>query len=137
KKLPNEAAFVVIGADAPVTWLEKQGISFVERPHWYALGPTDQVVESVIGKQPASPKDWQKLAAMVLRRAPAAAAVKSAADQRFPLMAAKTIEDQLPPRHMPPPTPDRTVDRSGDRTIESADGPFRHPDHPLAPPMAL
>jgi hypothetical protein len=70
-KLPNDAAFVLIGADAPVAWLEKVGVSYVERPHWYALGATDQLVESLLGKQPETPREAERAAALVLSRAPA------------------------------------------------------------------
>ena len=41
---PNHRAFVLIGADTPVAWLEAQGVRFVERPHLYALGSTEAVV---------------------------------------------------------------------------------------------
>ncbi|MGE5184605.1 MAG: NAD(P)-binding domain-containing protein, partial [Acidobacteriota bacterium] len=41
KRYPNEAAFVLIGADPPVAWLEKVGVRFVERPHQFQLGKTD------------------------------------------------------------------------------------------------
>jgi thioredoxin reductase (NADPH) len=64
-EMPNHHAFVLIGADPPVAWLEKLGVQFVERPHWYALGSTDQLVESLIGKQPESPREVSKLIARV------------------------------------------------------------------------
>jgi thioredoxin reductase (NADPH) len=62
-ELPNNQAFVLIGADPPVAWLEKLGVQFVERPHWYALGATDQLVESLIGRQPESPREISQLIA--------------------------------------------------------------------------
>jgi thioredoxin reductase/ferredoxin len=65
REFPNGAAFVLIGADPPVAWLEKLGVQFVERPHWYALGATDQLVESLIGRVTESPRDVRHLVAMV------------------------------------------------------------------------
>ncbi|MBA2540376.1 MAG: NAD(P)-binding domain-containing protein [Deltaproteobacteria bacterium] len=44
KRYPNDGAFVLIGADPPIQWLEKMGIKFVERPHSYQMGKTDDIV---------------------------------------------------------------------------------------------
>ena len=46
-KIPNQHAFVLIGADTPVTWLEANNVRFVERPHLYALGSTEEVVRRI------------------------------------------------------------------------------------------
>lgn len=46
--IPNHHAFVLIGADTPVTWLEANNVRFVERPHLYALGSTEDVVRRVV-----------------------------------------------------------------------------------------
>jgi hypothetical protein len=43
-KLANQRAFVLIGADTPVAWLEANQVRFVERPHLYALGSSEDVV---------------------------------------------------------------------------------------------
>jgi hypothetical protein len=45
--LPNQQAFVLIGADTPVAWLENLGVRFVDRPHLYALGSTEDAVRRV------------------------------------------------------------------------------------------
>jgi len=45
--IPNQHAFVLIGADTPVTWLEANNVRFVERPHLYALGSTEAVVRRI------------------------------------------------------------------------------------------
>lgn len=42
--LPNQHAFVLIGADTPVAWLEANHVRFIERPHLYALGSSEDVV---------------------------------------------------------------------------------------------
>src|SRR5262245_45188736 len=42
--LANQRAFVLIGADTPVAWLEANHVRFVERPHLYALGSTEDAV---------------------------------------------------------------------------------------------
>jgi len=65
KRLPNRAAFVLIGADPPVAWLEKLGVTYGERPHWYALGATDQLVESLVGRQDEAPTRADECAAIV------------------------------------------------------------------------
>jgi thioredoxin reductase/ferredoxin len=41
--IPNDHAFVLIGADTPVVWLEANNVRFIERPHLYALGSTEDV----------------------------------------------------------------------------------------------
>jgi thioredoxin reductase len=46
--IPNQRAFVLIGADTPVTWLEANNVRFVERPHLYALGSTEDVVRRIV-----------------------------------------------------------------------------------------
>ncbi len=45
KSYPNEAAFVLIGAEPPVRWLAKVGVHVVERPHSFSLGKSDEVIE--------------------------------------------------------------------------------------------
>jgi thioredoxin reductase (NADPH) len=53
KRYPNDAAFVLIGADPPVQWLEKLGVRFVERPHQYQLGKTDDLVRRFVARAAA------------------------------------------------------------------------------------
>jgi thioredoxin reductase/NAD-dependent dihydropyrimidine dehydrogenase PreA subunit len=65
RKVPNRAAFVLIGADPPVAWLSTLGVTFSQKPHWYALGATDQLVESIIGRQLESPRDVAGLVALL------------------------------------------------------------------------
>jgi thioredoxin reductase/ferredoxin len=82
KRYPNEGAFVLIGADPPVAWLEKMGIRFVQRPHQYQLGKTDDFVRRFVGGAMDCPEDAARAAAQILGgstgyepsvRAPAAA----------------------------------------------------------------
>ncbi len=40
----NQACFVLIGAEPPLTWLERQGIRAVARPHDTKMSPTDELV---------------------------------------------------------------------------------------------
>ncbi|MBI4511318.1 MAG: NAD(P)-binding domain-containing protein [Deltaproteobacteria bacterium] len=49
-RLRNHAVIVLIGADPPASWLEKMGVTHRQRPHWYSLGATDALVESVVGR---------------------------------------------------------------------------------------
>nr|MBA3391876.1 NAD(P)-binding domain-containing protein [Deltaproteobacteria bacterium] len=46
--IPNQHAFVLIGADTPVAWLEANNVRFIEREHLYALGSTDDVVRRAV-----------------------------------------------------------------------------------------
>jgi thioredoxin reductase/ferredoxin len=51
KRYPNHAAFVLIGADPPVKWLNKLGIRYVERPHMFALSGSDAMVHRFLGEE--------------------------------------------------------------------------------------
>ena len=66
KRYPNDAAFVLIGADPPVAWLEKMGVRFVERPHQYQLGKTDDIVRKFVARAVDCPEDAARAAAQVL-----------------------------------------------------------------------
>jgi putative YpdA family bacillithiol system oxidoreductase len=56
EQVPNDHVFVCIGGDAPVRWLEKTGVRFNDQPHLFSRGPTDRVVEALIGPQPDTGK---------------------------------------------------------------------------------
>jgi thioredoxin reductase (NADPH) len=66
KRYPNEGAFVLIGADPPIQWLEKLGIRFVDRPHQYALGKTDHVIKRFVPRAAMCPEDAARAAAQIL-----------------------------------------------------------------------
>jgi thioredoxin reductase/ferredoxin len=66
KRYPNDGTFVLIGADPPVAWLEKMGIRFVERPHQYQLGKTDDIVRKFVARAIECPEDAARAAAQVL-----------------------------------------------------------------------
>jgi thioredoxin reductase (NADPH) len=66
KRYPNDAAFVLIGADPPVAWLEKMGIRFVERPHQYQLGKSDDIVRRFVARVAECPEDAARAAAAIL-----------------------------------------------------------------------
>ncbi len=55
--MPNQQAFVLIGADTPVAWLENLGVRFVERPHLYALGSSEDAVRRVAPDARPCPRD--------------------------------------------------------------------------------
>ncbi len=65
KRYPNDAAFVLIGADPPVAWLEKMGIRFVERPHQHQMGKTDDIVRRYV-RANECPEDAARAAAQIL-----------------------------------------------------------------------
>ena len=87
KRYPNEGAFVLIGADPPVQWLEKMGIHFVQRPHQHQMGRTDDILRRLVTARAVEcPEDAARAAAQVLggstgneprRRAPAVPRPKS------------------------------------------------------------
>jgi thioredoxin reductase/ferredoxin len=66
KRYPNDAAFVLIGADPPIQWLEKMGIRFVERPHQHQMGKTDDVLRRFVPRAIEGPEDAARAAAQVL-----------------------------------------------------------------------
>lgn len=66
KRYPNEAAFVLIGADPPVQWLEKMGIHFVQRPHQYQMGKTDDIVARLVPQADECPRDAASATAQIL-----------------------------------------------------------------------
>jgi thioredoxin reductase/ferredoxin len=66
KRYPNDGAFVLIGADPPIAWLEKMGVRFVERPHQYQLGKTDDLVRRFVMRAVECPEDGARAAAQVL-----------------------------------------------------------------------
>ncbi len=53
----NDHVFVCIGGDAPVKWLESVGVKFIEQPHMFQRGPTDKLVEKLIGAQPETTRE--------------------------------------------------------------------------------
>jgi len=66
KRYPNNAAFVLIGADPPVAWLEKVGIRFVERPHQFQFGKSDDIVRRFVARASDCPEDAARAAAQIL-----------------------------------------------------------------------
>ena len=66
KRYPNQAAFVLIGADPPIDWLGTMGIHYVERQHMYALPPSDRLVQRFLGDQAMACPETAAGAAAVL-----------------------------------------------------------------------
>ncbi len=72
--IPNDACFVLIGADRPVKWLSRVGVAFVERPHTFELGQSDVLVQSVAGHEDECPRSADAALARIRgQRAPAVA----------------------------------------------------------------
>ena len=65
KRYANQAAFVLIGADPPIQWLEKLGVKFVEKPHQFQLGKTDDYVRRMVPDAVECPKDAASAAALI------------------------------------------------------------------------
>lgn len=70
RRLANHGAFVLIGADPPVTWLEKLGVRFVLRPHQYSQGKSDDYVRRVAPTAIECPQDAAAAAALIGGRVP-------------------------------------------------------------------
>lgn len=68
KSYPNQAAFVLIGAEPPVEWLKKVGVHVVERPHSFTLGKTDDLVLRFAGADSVMDCPEQADAAVTLAR---------------------------------------------------------------------
>jgi thioredoxin reductase/NAD-dependent dihydropyrimidine dehydrogenase PreA subunit len=68
--IANQRAFVLIGADTPVAWLETNQVRFVERPHLYALGSSEDVVRRFAPDAAPCPHSAEEALA-VLRGCPA------------------------------------------------------------------
>ena len=51
RTIENDAVYVLIGADAPINWLKKLGVTYVDRPHDHKFGATDQLIESLVSAQ--------------------------------------------------------------------------------------
>jgi thioredoxin reductase (NADPH) len=66
KKYPNDGAFVLIGADPPIAWLEKLGVRFVERPHQHQMGKTDDILRRFLPQAVECAEDAARAAAAVL-----------------------------------------------------------------------
>ena len=66
KKYPNDGAFVLIGADPPIAWLEKLGVRFVERPHQHQMGKTDDILRRYVPQAIECPEDAARAAAQVM-----------------------------------------------------------------------
>ncbi|MGN6109972.1 MAG: NAD(P)-binding domain-containing protein [Kofleriaceae bacterium] len=83
KRYPNDGAFVLIGADPPISWLEKMGVRFVERPHQHQMGKTDDILRRFVPRANECPEDAARAAAQILGGsvgvAPVAAAAVAAA----------------------------------------------------------
>lgn len=62
RPIPVHQAFVLIGGDPPVKWLESMGIAYIQKPHAYLRPPTDQLVERLIGRQSDNNRPGQTVA---------------------------------------------------------------------------
>lgn len=63
--IDNQQAFLLIGAEAPVAWLEKLGVRFVQRPHLYELGAVDKLVIALVQDVDDCPSDALPAAARI------------------------------------------------------------------------
>jgi thioredoxin reductase/NAD-dependent dihydropyrimidine dehydrogenase PreA subunit len=59
KMVENHAVYVLIGADAPLKWLERCGVKSADRPHWYRTGTTDDMLAR-LGVQSECPADVEQ-----------------------------------------------------------------------------
>ena len=85
KRYPNDGAFVLIGADPPIAWLEKMGIHFVERPHQYQMGKSDDIVRRYVANPMECPEDAARAAAQILGGSTGVAPARAAAAISLPM----------------------------------------------------
>ncbi len=65
KRYPNQAAFVLIGADPPIQWLSTLGIHYVERAHMAAMPASDELVRMLVPQAQECPTNAQDAAGLV------------------------------------------------------------------------
>ncbi len=68
KRYPNEAAFVLIGADPPIKWLGTLGIHYIERPHMQPMPNSDALVQQFVPSAQECPVIASEAAAQVFGR---------------------------------------------------------------------
>jgi len=85
KRYPNDAAFVLIGADPPIAWLEKVGVKFVDRPHQFQFGKSDDIVRRFVAGASECPEDASRAAALVLGGSVGAAPSRAVAAMSLPM----------------------------------------------------
>jgi putative YpdA family bacillithiol system oxidoreductase len=83
KRYPNEAAFVLIGADPPIQWLSTLGIHYVERPHMAPMPASDELVRRMVRNPQECPTNAEDAAALVLGQPLRAHAESARPKQRF------------------------------------------------------
>ena len=64
--VPNQHAFVLIGADTPVVWLEANNVRFIERPHLYTLGSSEDLVRRLVPDVAECTRNPVEAVAMIL-----------------------------------------------------------------------
>ncbi len=129
--IPNQHAFVLIGADTPVVWLEANNVRFIEREHLYALGSTDDVVRRIAPDAtpcPTAPSD--ALAVVLGHRTtpPRPASQPQRVRPTPPLIPAAALARKVPaPRMSPFPEGEATV-RVGRVRARGSAPVLRHED---------
>jgi len=76
---------VLIGADPPVAWLQKVGIHFVDRPHQFQFGKSDDIVRRFVGRVVECPEDAARAAAQILGGSTGAEPARAAAAISLPM----------------------------------------------------
>ncbi len=69
KRYPNQAAFVLIGADPPIQWLSTLGIHYVERPHMAPTPASDALVKMLIPDAQECPQNSEDAASLIFGQA--------------------------------------------------------------------
>ncbi|MCP4447298.1 MAG: NAD(P)-binding domain-containing protein [Myxococcales bacterium] len=69
ERYPNQAAFVLIGADPPVKWLGTLGVYYTERPHMQPMPASDAMVRQFVPYAQDCPVSASEAVAQVFGRA--------------------------------------------------------------------
>jgi thioredoxin reductase len=62
RQIPVDHVFVTIGSESRIEWLKRLGMEEIERPFEYSRGPTDCLVERIVGRQPVNNSPYHKQA---------------------------------------------------------------------------
>jgi len=129
--IPNQRAFVLIGADTPVAWLEANNVRFIEREHLYALGSSADAVHKVAPDAgECSKSSDEALAVLRGTAAPKAKPARPRTEHSF----IGTLRDKV--REVTGVFRIGTLDEPPPRHARSGNAPTRRTPHPQVIPAA-
>lgn len=104
REIENDAVYVLIGADAPIKWLEKVGVSYVDRSHWHEFGASDALVAQ-FGFTEECPENPKAAAARILGRREESQLIPRLLNNHVVRRGQPSSNSRLPKPGLPPPLP--------------------------------